>query len=82
VKLGKYTIDQIENNQVLLLWREDESVSYVKPVTIFPFEVNEGDIINVTKDGNDLKFSLLKEETDKARKKAEELLNKLINKNK
>jgi hypothetical protein len=82
VKLGKYTVDQIENDKALLLWREDESVSYVKPVTLFPFEVNEGDIINVTKDGNDLKFSLLKEETDKARKKAEELLNKLINKNK
>jgi hypothetical protein len=82
MKLGKYTIDQIENDQALLLWREDESVSYVKPVTIFPFGVNEGDIINVTKVENDLKFSLLKEETDKARKQAEDLLNKLINKNK
>jgi hypothetical protein len=82
VKLGKYTIDQIENDKALLLWREDESVSYVKPVTLFPFEVNEGDIIKVTEDGSDLEFSLLKEETKEARKKAEDLLKKIINKNK
>jgi hypothetical protein len=82
VKLGKYTVDQIENDQALLLWREDESVSYVNPVTVFPFEVNEGDIIKVTKDGNDLEFSLLKEETQEARQSAEDLLKKIINKNK
>jgi hypothetical protein len=81
VKLGKYTIDQIENGQALLLWRENEEISYVKPVTVFPFEVNEGDIIKVTKDSSDLEFSLLKEETNEARKKAEDLLKKIINKN-
>jgi hypothetical protein len=82
VKLGKYTIDQIENNQALLLWREDEEVRYTKPVTVFPFKVQEGDIINVKKTGNELKFSLLEEETNEAKKKAEDLLEKIRNKNK
>jgi hypothetical protein len=82
VKLGKYTIDQIENNQALLLWREDEEVRYVRPVTLFPFEVKEGDIINVTENGSNLEISLLSNETEEAKKKAEMLLNKIINKNK
>ncbi|MGF2617720.1 DUF3006 domain-containing protein [Rossellomorea vietnamensis] len=79
---GKYTVDQIENGIALLLWREEEEVRKELPVSMFPFKVKEGDIIKVINSGGELKFTQLKEETEAARKKADDLLNKLINKNK
>jgi hypothetical protein len=82
MKLGKYTVDQIENDNVTLLWREDENVREIRNASDFPFEVNEGDIVKVKKVEDKEIFLLLEEETTLAKQEAEELLRKIINKNK
>jgi hypothetical protein len=82
MKLGKYTVDQIENDNVTLLWREDENVREIRNTSDFPFEVNEGAIVKVKKVADKEIFIHLEEETALAKQEAEELLRKIINKNK
>lgn len=79
---GKYTIDQIENGIATLLWKEDERERNEFPVAMFPFKVQEGDIVEVSLEGNEVKINQRKEETTEAKRRAEALLNKLIDKNK
>lgn len=78
---GKYTVDRIEGNQLVLLFRDDESAQLLLKNDEISEEVHEGDIVFLEFDtSGKLIFSeVLKEETAQARKKAQDLLNKLKN---
>lgn len=78
--MDKYTIDRFEGELAVLLLRKDESVKVDVPRSQLPEEVKEGDILKVkfAKDGQVTDAIILKEETEAARKKAEELLRKIF----
>ncbi len=81
MKSGKFTVDQVENGIAIMLCRDDETERNELPITIFPFNVYERDIIEVSADGNRLKFEKLEDETQQAKQKADVLLEKLRKKN-
>lgn len=82
--MKKYTVDELSEGKATLLLREDESVVKVVEQSKLPAEVKEGDIINLsfTHAGEVEKVEILQEETEAARKRAETLLQKILNKNK
>ncbi|WP_409251795.1 DUF3006 domain-containing protein [Bacillus sp. SCS-153A] len=81
---NKYTVDRFEGPLAVLLLRNDESVQIDVEKDKLPKELKEGDIIELelADDGSIDKVIILKAETDLARNKAEDLLQKLLNKNK
>ena len=82
MKSGKYTVDRFEEELVVLLYREDETVEVIKNKSEIPIKANEGDILSIEFDSNEdiVKCEILVDETEKAREVARELLNKLRNK--
>ncbi|WP_404356509.1 DUF3006 domain-containing protein [Cytobacillus firmus] len=82
MKSDKYTIDRFEGNLVVLLLREDESIEKVIPEEQLGSSYREGDILEISFDeyGGVKRADYLKDETETAREKARNLLNKLKDK--
>ncbi|MBE1556355.1 DUF3006 family protein [Sporosarcina limicola] len=82
IRTGKYTVESIENDQVKLLSKEDETIAELLPVESFSFEIKEGDIVSVESNGSESGFeiTLLETETNEMKSKVGDLLEKLKNK--
>ncbi|WP_053366533.1 DUF3006 domain-containing protein [Bacillus sp. FJAT-27245] len=76
---NKFTVDRFEGNKAILLKRDDENIELILSKSMLPGSVVEGDILLITlkEDGRVSKVEHLKAETQKARIRALELLNKL-----
>lgn len=77
----KYTVDRIEKDIVVLLQKGDESIQKDVPVSLFPSEIKDGDIVEEIIENEKVIYHILHEETQEQRKKAEALLEKLKNRN-
>jgi hypothetical protein len=82
VKSDKYTIDRFEGHLAVLLLREDETIEKVIPKEQLGSSYHEGDILDISfdEDGGVKRVDYLKDETENARAKARNLLNKLKDK--
>ncbi len=82
--MTRYTIDRFEGDVAVLLVREDESQQIDLPREQLPKGAKEGDILEVelSADNKVVNAKVLNKETNTARKKAENLLQKLLDKNK
>ncbi|HBX23659.1 MAG TPA: DUF3006 domain-containing protein [Desulfotomaculum sp.] len=81
--MTQYTIDSITDNKARILLRADESKSLVIDLVELPPNIKEGDIIELTIDGQRvLDAKVLTDATTAAKKRVETLLEKLKNKNK
>lgn len=69
----KVTIDRIEDNNAVLLLRDEEAVKINIPLFLLPPESKEGDILNVSIFRDD-------QETEAAKERVSALLDKLKNK--
>ena len=78
-----YTIDRFEKDLAVLLLRTDETVQVDVPRNQLPDRIEVGSILEVefTGDGSVLFANVLEDETSTAKNNAQELLNKLANKN-
>lgn len=76
---GKYTLDRFEKEMVVLLFKDDETKELFISKESLPSNAAEGDILFVefNVDGSVQRINLLEEETEAARQKVEDLLNKL-----
>ncbi len=82
MKAGLYTIDSIEEGKAMLLFREDESIAERVPLSVFPFDVQEGDLVSYVEHNGSMGFVLEREKTEALRKKAQALKEKLLKKKK
>jgi len=82
MKSGIYTVDAIEKGLVKVLYRTDESIEELISLNEFPFEVKEGDIVEITVLDGGIKASYLKENTEDVKAYVKSLKEKLLNKNK
>jgi len=83
VEAKVYTIDRFEKDLAVLLLRADETVQVDVPRKQLPESIEVGSILKVefTSDGSVLFANVLEDETSTAKNNAQELLNKLANKN-
>lgn len=72
--MAAYTLDRFEGEKAVLLLKGDESVEKVLARDELPEGAKEGDIIDLDS------HTILKKETEDARKHAQSLLEKLKNK--
>ncbi len=80
--MDQYTVDRIESGIAVLLLRSDESLQKEVPVFLLPSGIKEGDIIEVNFNGDKIVVgAYFNEETENARKKAQDLLQKILDKN-
>lgn len=80
---GRYTLDRIVDGKAAsLLLREDETKEVIVSLEELPGYAKEGDILNVMfHDDQSVEYAaVLEKETKGARKKAEDLLQKILNK--
>ena len=79
-----YTVDRIIEGIAILLLRENETVEKEVPINKLPKEVKEGDLLDLEfkNDGVILQVTVLENETEQAKKKADALLQKILAKNK
>ncbi|HLQ73087.1 MAG TPA: DUF3006 domain-containing protein [Bacillota bacterium] len=82
--MKKYTVDSISEGKATLLLREDEAIHVVVDTNELPKNVAEGHILNVsfTEENKVKQVDILKEETERAKERAEALLQKILDKNK
>lgn len=78
--MEKYTVDRIEGNTVVLLKKGNESIAKDMPLSAFPAQLKEGDIVNEIATGDKISYNILVEETKMQQDKAISLLEKLKNK--
>ncbi len=80
--MEKYTVDRIIEGIAVLLWRKDETVQLDIPIDQLPEGVKEGDMLHADiKDGNVIKAKIDKTGTEKQKKKIEDKLKRLLEKN-
>ncbi len=79
---NKYTVDRFEGDLVILLMKGNESIQKDVLIHQFPKDIAEGDIVKEESFNGKTSYKILHDETVDTRKKANDLLNKLINKNK
>ncbi|MEC2075746.1 DUF3006 domain-containing protein [Metabacillus fastidiosus] len=79
-----YTIDRFERDFAVLLLREDETVQIDVPRHKLPEYVKEGMILSVffDKEGNIANTEVFEAATEAAHENAQQLLEKIMNKNK
>ena len=75
MKNFKVTLDRIEEGIAVLLVRDEEKIKINIPLCLLPPESREGDILDVT-------ISRNKKETEDAKERVSNLIEKLRNKNK
>ena len=79
---GKYVVDSIENSLVKLLYSENEEIEEVISINQFTHEIKQGDVVDIQFTDNQMKSTLLEDETRQRREHAKRLMEKLMNKNK
>ncbi|NEU32004.1 DUF3006 domain-containing protein [bacterium LRH843] len=79
-----YTVDRFEGELAVLLLRENETVQLVVKKDKLPTATKEGSLLSVQLDdsGTFLHANVKEKDTEDAKKKAEELLEKILKKNK
>ena len=70
----KVTLDRIEEDIAVLLVRDEEKIKIYTPLFLLPAESREGDILDITID-------IDAQETEDAKERVSNLLEKLKNKN-
>ncbi|MFC7063791.1 DUF3006 domain-containing protein [Halobacillus seohaensis] len=73
----KYTVDRIEGDIVVLLYRDNEGIKKDASIDLFPKNIKDGDIVEEVNEGNTISYRILKKETELQREKAKDLINKL-----
>lgn len=83
MKCAKYVIDRFEGDFAVLLLKEDESIQIDVSKDQLPETIKEGDILELqlSAENEIINVRLLEEETNSAKKRAEDLLQKILNKN-
>ncbi|MGE8081452.1 DUF3006 domain-containing protein [Peribacillus loiseleuriae] len=83
MKCAKYVIDRFEDDFAILLLKENESIQIDVSKDQLPETIKEGDILELqlSAENEIINVRLLKEETNSAKKRAEDLLQKILNKN-
>lgn len=74
MKCFKVTLDRVEENLAVLLIKEEEKIKINIPLFLLPSGSKEGDILDIT-------ISKNLQETETAKKRVSNLLEKLKNKN-
>ncbi len=83
--MKNYTVDRIEDKKIaVLLLRENESIERHVDINLLPVQIREGDIIAASfyDDGSVNEIKVLKNDTASAKQTAEDLLKKILDKNK
>lgn len=83
--MALFTVDRIIDGKAVLLLRSNETVDKEVAVTDLPREVKEGDIIDVSFSNDNITIETATIQTDAtkaAKQKANELLQKILDKNK
>lgn len=79
---GIYTVESIEKGFVKVLYRPNEAIEEIIPVNDFPFEVREGDIVEIKSSNGNMKITYLEKETENVKAYVKSLREKLLNKSK
>ncbi|BDH62973.1 hypothetical protein MTP04_31030 [Lysinibacillus sp. PLM2] len=78
----KYTLDRYEGDYAIFLKRPDESEQLRLHKQNLGQEIEEGTIVQIVEDSKGYTIELLQEDTKKAKKQINHLINELKNKNK
>jgi hypothetical protein len=79
-----YTIDRFENDHAVLLLRGNETIRVDVSRSELPDDVTEGTILDaaINENGKVLSARILEHKTEETRQKAQNLLEKILGKNK
>jgi hypothetical protein len=77
---GTYIVDSIENGTVKLLFADDETVEEFLKVDAFSRQLKQGSMMNIQFVEDSLAYTFLESETKRRKEYAEDLMNKLKNK--
>lgn len=78
--MTKYTLDRIENSQFVFVEKGNEINEVIIAKEFVPFDIAEGDIVNITGSGVEYTFEKLKEEQQTRKEDVQSLIEKLKNK--
>jgi len=82
MKEGTYTVESIENGEVKLLYRQDESIEVLLPLPTFDFAVKEGDLVAIQNRNGEYSISYLEKETKDVKAYVKSLREELLNREK
>ena len=82
MKEGTYTVESIENGEVKLLYRQDESIEVLLPLSTFDFAVKEGDLVAIQNRNGEYSISYLEKETKDVKAYVKSLREELLNREK
>ena len=82
MKEGTYTVESIENGEVKLLYRQDESIEVLLPLSTFDFAVKEGDLVSIQNRNGEYSISYLEKETKDVKAYVKSLREELLNREK
>lgn len=82
MKEGTYTVESIENSEVKLLYRQDESIEVLLPLPTFDFAVKEGDLVAIQNRNGEYSISYLEKETKDVKAYVKSLREELLNREK
>lgn len=82
MKEGTYTVESLENGQVKLLYRQDESIEVLLPLSTFDFAVKEGDLVSIQNRNGEYSISYLEKETKDVKAYVKSLREELLNREK
>ncbi|MDN4607903.1 DUF3006 domain-containing protein [Sporosarcina highlanderae] len=78
--MAKFTLDRIDNGIYVFLWSEDEGKQLLIPKDTVNHDLREGDIVEITRNGDQYDITLLEEETQDMKDRVSALLEKPKNK--
>lgn len=76
----KYTLDRVENGQYVFVEKGNEINEVIISKEFVPFEIAEGDIVNITESEEGYIFEKLEEEQQIRKDDVQSLIDKLKNK--
>jgi len=82
MKEGTYTVESIEMEEVKLLYRQDESIELLLPLSTFDFSIKEGDLVSIQNKNGQYSISYLEKETKDVRAYVKALREELLNREK
>lgn len=82
MNFNNYTLDRFEGDYAIFLKRPEEIEQLLIHRTEIDVPVKEGDIVQITDDGEKYTFKVLKEDTKNKKASIEKMIDELKNKNK
>ncbi|MBH0228826.1 DUF3006 domain-containing protein [Halobacillus yeomjeoni] len=79
--MSTFIVDRIEGDLVVLLKQGDESIQKDVPIDVFQGMVKDGDVVEEIHIDGKTSYTILGSETARRRQRAEDLLEKIKNKN-